>query len=236
MPKVITFCYHWQRPGLKMCNENKNEACIIVHPSAQLPPSLSLYFLSVLMKTFFCYRVCEVIGHWTLSMTHLFLLTVRSVSLPQNSYTSHCGPCPLKALRHVSLSSSAKVPHCWFSCFPNSTKTHILSVPVSGCSVQQKYPPRPESVACWSPVTHPNAVGISHPNNYAHFLVTHVLRVAREHSIHLGEKKRVFSPLLLFQPSALEWLQQSAKLWEISAKIPLPPALPEQDIKLRPPI
>lgn len=109
MPKVITFCYHWQRPGLKMCDENKNEACIIAHPSAQLPLSLSLYFLSVLMKTFFYYRVCEVIGHWTLSMTHLFLLTVRSVSLPQNSYTSHCGPCPLKALRHVSLSSGAKV-------------------------------------------------------------------------------------------------------------------------------
>jgi len=28
-----------------MCNENKNEECVIVHPSAQPPPSLSLCFL-----------------------------------------------------------------------------------------------------------------------------------------------------------------------------------------------
>lgn len=60
-------------------------------------PSLSLYFLSVLMTSFFCHRVCEVMGHWTLSMAHLVLLTVKSVSLAQNSYSGHCGLCLLKA-------------------------------------------------------------------------------------------------------------------------------------------
>lgn len=45
----------------------------------------------------------------TLSTAHLVLLMVRSVSLPQNSYTSHCGPCLLKALRHAALSLGAKV-------------------------------------------------------------------------------------------------------------------------------
>lgn len=33
MPKEITFSYCWQRPGLKMCNENKNDACVTVHPA-----------------------------------------------------------------------------------------------------------------------------------------------------------------------------------------------------------
>lgn len=66
-----------------MCNENKNEACIIVHPSAQLPPPQPVIILFISAHDEFSYyRVREVIGQWPLSMAHLVLLTVRSVSLP----------------------------------------------------------------------------------------------------------------------------------------------------------
>lgn len=115
-------CY-CQRPGLKMCKENKTEACVTVCPSARLRPSPSLRFLSVLMKSFICYGVCD-----------------QALGVDRVLLTSHYGPRPLKALRHMALTPGANVPHCRSSCFPGSTNSHLLSALVSSCNVQQKHP------------------------------------------------------------------------------------------------
>lgn len=51
------------------------------------------------------------------------------------------------------------------------------------------------------------------------FLSFSALRTPSEHNKHLGEKKEVFSPFLLLQPTVLEQLQLSNNPWDISAKI-----------------
>lgn len=173
----------------------------------------------------------------TLSLAHLVLVTVRSVSVLQNNYPSHCWPHSLEALRHLGLSSRATWVHVGLNLSDPQRSFFLLlpklKVPVPICNVQQKYP-RP--LSCCSPITLPNAFGISHQENYACFLAVRVLRTPRKHNIHPGEKQKVFSPFLHLQPSPLEWLQQPIKLWEISAKISLPPEMSEQDIKLISPI
>lgn len=119
-------------------------------------------------------------------------------------------------------SSLSDLQRSFFSCFPKSK--HQSPYSMSNRSTQDLYfvevllhfqmllgfPTRkimPASLLCMS---------WEHPGN----------------TICIWERKKVFSPFLHLQPSALESVQQSIKLWEISAKISLPAEISEQETRM----
>lgn len=84
------------------CEQKWNVSlCIhpLSHPSAYL--CTFCYCLSLAFPT------VEFVKWWDmmLNLAHLVLVTVRSVSLLQNNYPSHCGPCSSEVCRHLGLSS-----------------------------------------------------------------------------------------------------------------------------------
>lgn len=108
---------------------------------------------------FFCYRV------WEMDADH----STRS-SVIGEQYVCHCH-------RQVALSSGAKAPECWFSCFPNPTNIHILSAAASCLQC----PTQVHKTGAHSSLKHPNALQLSQLGDYAHLLVIHVLIIVSEH-------------------------------------------------------
>lgn len=98
-PKVVTSSYWCWRPGLKIRNVNKNEMYHCASILSATPQPTFVPFVTA-------FPTIEFLKWWdmTLNLAHLVLVTVRSVSLLQNNYPSHCGPCSLEVCRHLGLS------------------------------------------------------------------------------------------------------------------------------------
>lgn len=90
--------HHWPPPGYRgqsrRCTVQTKLRCITVHLSPQLPLCLPLNLLIVLTMSFSYYRVCQAMGHWTLNIVNLFLVTAKSVSWLHNSYPHYQSHVP----------------------------------------------------------------------------------------------------------------------------------------------
>lgn len=85
--------------------------------------------------------------------------------------------CVCHCHRRVALSSGAKAPRCWFSCFPNPTNIHILSA----AAFCLECPTQVHRTGAHSSLKHPNALQLSQLDDYAYFLVILVLIIVSEH-------------------------------------------------------